>query len=141
MNIMESWGKFDPADVLLRAISKPYKAYDVKKAAARVPSGEEAEAEGEEAGQRVASQAPLSIVVFVFVVASEEGEKECCASDSQAPKPGRQPSAAEEDLDQAWTKEQREEVTAKKAQEAEAAASVGLRRSPRARVPTEKVLK
>ena len=101
----------------------------------------EAEAEGEEAGQRVASQAPLSIVVFVFVVASEEGEKECCASDSQAPKPGRQPSAAEEDLDQAWTKEQREEVTAKKAQEAEAAASVGLRRSPRARVPTEKVLK
>ena len=40
-----------------------------------------------------------------------------------------------------WTKEQREEATAKNAQEADAAASVGLRRSPRARVPTEKVLK
>ena len=37
---------------------------------------------------------------LVFVVASEEGEKECRASDSQAPKPRHQPSATEEDLDQ-----------------------------------------
>ena len=28
---MESWRRSDPADVLLRAISKSYKAYDVKK--------------------------------------------------------------------------------------------------------------
>lgn len=39
-----------------------------------------------------------------------------------------------------WTKEQREVATAKKAQEAADAACVGVRRSSRARVPTEKVL-
>jgi hypothetical protein len=65
-----------------------------QRTAARVPSAEETEAE--EARQRVAaSQARISTVV-----ASEEGEKQCCASDSQAPKPGRQPSATEEELDQ-----------------------------------------
>jgi hypothetical protein len=39
-----------------------------------------------------------------------------------------------------WTKDQREEATRKKADEADAAAANGVRRSRRARVPTEKVL-
>jgi hypothetical protein len=39
-----------------------------------------------------------------------------------------------------WTKEQREEASKKKADEADAAAANGVRRSRRARVPTEKVL-
>jgi hypothetical protein len=39
-----------------------------------------------------------------------------------------------------WTKEQREEATRKKADEADAAAANGVRRSRRAPVPTEKAL-
>jgi hypothetical protein len=39
-----------------------------------------------------------------------------------------------------WTKDQREEATRKKADEADAAALNGVRKSRRARVPTEKVL-
>ena len=39
-----------------------------------------------------------------------------------------------------WTVEQREEATRKKCEEAEKAASEGVRRSRRARVPTEKAL-
>ena len=39
-----------------------------------------------------------------------------------------------------WTKEEREEATRKKADEADEAAANGVRRSRRARVPSEKVL-
>lgn len=50
------------------------------------------------------------------------------------PSPGTSPLCPKK----AWTKEQREEATAKKAKEAAAAACVGVRRSSRASVPSGK---
>jgi hypothetical protein len=95
---LHSWWQFDAENVLLHEITKGRKSYAVRKfvhdlTQVKILHGNKRARE--EAGQRVASQARLPIIV-----APEEGEEQFCVSNSQAPKPCRQPSATAEDLDQ-----------------------------------------
>ena len=147
---MESWRRSDPADVLLRAISKSYKAYDVKKfvhdltemkiwRGKELPREYPAERKPKPKAKRQDSASPRKRRSPSSSSSSppKKAKKSAALPIRKRPSPAASPLRPKE----TWTKEQREEATAKKAQEAEAAASVGLRRSPRARVPTEKVLK
>ena len=149
---MESWRRSDPADVLLRAISKSYKAYDVKKfvhdltemkiwRGKELPREYPAERKPKPKAKRQDSASPRKRRSPSSSSSSSSPPKK--AKKSAALPIRKRPSPATSPLrpKKTWTKEQREEATAKKAQEADAAASVGLRRSPRARVPTKKVLK
>jgi hypothetical protein len=141
---MHDWEQFDPTNNLLYAISKGMRSYAVKKfvhnlTKQRVWRGKELPheypAQRKPKPKRQDSASPRER-------ASPPSSPRRKAKSSAALPIRKRPSPATSPLRQrkSWTKEQREETTAKKAQEAEAAASVGLRRSPRARVPTQKVL-
>jgi hypothetical protein len=144
---MESWAQFDPADVLLSSISKSYKTYAVKKfvhdlteskvwRGKQLPREYPAERKPKPKRQDSASPRKRRAPSSSSSPPSKKAKSSATLPVRKRPSPATSPLRPKK----TWTKEQREEATAKKAQEVEVAASVGLRRSPRARVPTEKVL-
>jgi len=121
---MEEWQKSDAIDVLLKSISKSYKHKSVvvtQWAADLVENRIWRGSNTTRTRVRVASKNN-----------KKKGSPRCCQ---------RKRSSATPPIPvKVWTKEEREEATRKKADEADAAAANGVRRSRRARVPTEKVL-
>jgi hypothetical protein len=142
---MHDWAQFDPANVLLNAISKGMRSYAVKTFEHNLT--EQTVWRGKELPREYPAQRKPKPKRQDSASPSRKRRSPPSsprrkAKSSAALPIRKRPSPATSPLRQkkSWTKEQREEATAKKAQEAEAAASVGLRRSPRARVPTQKVL-
>jgi hypothetical protein len=118
---MNDWRKFDAVDVLLSHISKTYsrKSATVKHWAADLIEG------------RVwrGGTSRVRVRVVKKRAGKEPRKQKRSKSTSVTPPPLK-----------VWTKGQREEATRKKADEVDAAALSGVRRSRRARVSTEKVL-
>lgn len=118
---MEEWQKFDAIDVLLSRISRTYKH---KSAAIKQWTSDLIE-------DRIWRG---SNTTRTRVRVNSKNKK-------VAPRRQRKRSSATPPPPvKVWTKEEREEATRKKADEANAAAANGVRRSRRARAPTEKVL-
>ena len=109
---MEEWQKHDAIDVLLRTISKSYK----HKSADPIENSVWRGSNTTRTRVRVASNKKQS------------PRRKAKRSTATPPAPVK-----------VWTKEEREEATRKKADEADAAAADGVRRSRRARLPIEKV--
>lgn len=121
---MEEWQKSDAIDVLLKSISKSYKHKSVvvtQWAADLI----------ENRVWRSSNTTRTRVRV-----ASKNNKKKRSSPRRQRKRSSATPPAPVK----VWTKEEREEATRKKADEADAAAANGVRRSRRARVPTEKVL-
>lgn len=119
---MDEWQNHDAIDILLRSISKTYKN---KSAVAQWAA--------DLAGNRIwrgSNTARTRVRV---------AEKKRSPRKSNSPR-SKRASATPPLPPKVWTKEQREEATRKKADEADAAAANGVRRSRRATVPTEKAL-
>lgn len=120
---MNAWQKFDAVDVLLSRISKTYKH---KSAAVKLWATELAENRIWRGGN---SRARVRVAKKGSGRVPRKQKRSKSSSSSDTPP-----------LLKVWTKDQREEATRKKADEAETAALNGVRRSRRARVPTEKAL-
>ena len=121
---MEEWQRFDAIDVLLSRISKSYKH---KSAAVKQWTADLIE----DRIWRGSSTTRTRVRV-----ASKNNNKKGIPRRRQRKRSSATPPIPVK----VWTKEEREEATRKKADEADAAAANGVRRSRRARVPTEKVL-
>lgn len=117
---MESWQKFDAVDILLSRISKQYKHKSTKvlQRAARLPDARIWR--GGKARARVPARRGTT---------SPKRKSSSSPLSSGASSPRK-----------SWTKDQRAEAARKKAEEADAAALNGVRKSRRARVPSEKAL-
>lgn len=145
---MHSWAQFDPENVLLNEITKGRKRYAVRKfvhdlTQAKIWHGKkrvrEYPAERKPKPNRQDSASPRKSKRASPSSSSPPLKK---AKSSAASPIRKRPSPATSPLQPKVTRSQvqREEAEAKKAQEAEAAASVGSRRSTRVRVPTRKAL-
>lgn len=117
---MESWQKFDALDILLSRISKQYKhkSTKVKQWAARLADARIWR------GVKTRARVPA---------------KRVPTSPKRRPSSSRLSSGASSPR-KSWTKDQRAEAARKKAEEADAAALSGVRKSRQARVPSEKAL-
>ena len=115
---MEEWQKFDAIEVLLSRISRSYKSAAVKQWAAELIEN------------RVWRGSNTTRTRVRVANNKKQSPRRKQKRSSATPPPPVK----------VWTKEEREEATRKKADEADAAAANGVRRSRRARVPTEKVL-
>ena len=118
---MNNWEKSDAVDTMLSRISKTYSR---KSAAVKRWAAELAEERVWRGGN---SRVKLRVAKKGSGGAPRKQKRS--KSTSSTPTPVK-----------VWTKDQREEATRKKAAEADAAALSGVRKSRRARVPTEKVL-
>ena len=117
---MEEWQKFDAIDVLLSRISRSYKH---KSAAVKQWTADLIENRIWRGSNTTRTR------VRVAGNKKQSPRRKQKRSSATPPPPVK-----------VWTKEQREEAARKKADEADAAAANGVRRSRRARVPTEKAL-
>ena len=120
---MDEWQNHDAIDILLRSIGKTYKN---KSAVVTQWAADLAE----NRIWRGSSTARTRVRV---------AKKKGSPRKSNSPR-SKRASATPPLPPKVWTKEQREEATRKKADEADEAEACGVRRSRRARVPTEKVL-
>jgi hypothetical protein len=138
------WSQFDAENVLLHEITKGRKSYAVRKfvhdlTEVKIWHGKkrarEYPAQRKPKPKRQDSASPRKR-------ASPSWSRSNKAKSSPASPIRKRPSPATSPLrpKKACAKVQREEATAKKAVVAEAAASVGLRRSTRERMPTRKLL-
>lgn len=122
---MEEWQKSDAIDVLLKSISKSYKHKSVVVTQWAADLIENRIWRGSNTTR-----------TRVRVASKNHNKKEGSPRRRQRKRSSATPPIPVK----VWTKEEREEATRKKADEADAAAANGVRRSRRARVPTEKVL-
>jgi hypothetical protein len=121
---MEEWQRFDTIDVLLSRISKSYKH---KSAAVKQWTADLIEDRIWRGSNTTRTRVRM---------ASKNNKKKGSPRLRQ-----RERSSATPPIPvKVWTKEEREEATRQKADEADEAAANGVRRSRRARVPSEKVL-
>jgi hypothetical protein len=121
---MDEWQKDDAIDILLKHISKTYKN---KSAAVTQWAADLTE-------DRIWRGSNTTRTRVRVANKSKGGSRK--RKDSKSKRSSATPPAPVK----VWTKEQREEASKKKAEEVDAAAANGVRRSTRARVPTEKVL-
>lgn len=117
---MDNWQKFDAIDVLLSRVSKDYK---YKSAKVKQWAAELVEARIWRGGN-TRTRVPVKKRVGT---PKRKSSTPSLSSGASTPR-------------KAWTKEQKEEAARKKAEEADAAALNGVRKSRRARVPSEKAL-
>jgi hypothetical protein len=147
---MHSWAQFDPENVLLNEITKGRKRYAVRKfvhdlTQAKIWHGKkrvrEYPAERKPKPKRQDSASPRKRK-RASPSSSPSSPPLRKAKSSAASPIRKRPSPPTSPLQPKMTRSQvqREEAEAKKAQEAEATASVGLRRSTRERKPTKKAL-
>ena len=122
---MDSWEDLDAADILLSSISASYYksakrlAQKLEEAKVWRGCGDKQRVEKSNSKHKSKSKTPPSL-----------------RKDSASPRSyhGTPPHVSK------WTTEQREEAAIKKSEEAAAAATVGLRKSKRATVPSERLL-
>lgn len=121
---MEEWQRFDAIDVLLSSISKSYKN---KSAAVKQWPADLIEDRIWRGSNTTRTRVR---------VASKNNKKKGSPRRRQRKRSSATPPIPVK----VWTKEEREEATRQKTDEADEAAADGVRRSRRARVPSEKVL-